>query len=521
MPDTIGMPPDQSTRPSNREAIDARFKKRQAAEKRFRRYGQLAIGLSIFFLVLLISSVTIRAISGFSKNVLLVDIPTEFVLTESPSENQDSLTSLVLKDVEKLVYPEGSKTRPTVDVFNQLAAGQLVREFTGHAASNGGDREFSIPLSDEVDLYLKGGVSSRTKLIIGQAGRLSRDGQDSYVLTDGGPDGFPELSNALTKPISAEPSTLVRLGSTWFSVTEFAGASLRMRYLGGAAPSLGEQSGLSIHATLLWQNEENRTLSDQEIAWAEILFSQGKIKRQVNWSLFTNADSTYPELAGAAAAIVGSLIVILVTALFAIPIGILAAIYLEEFAPKNRVTGLIELNINNLAAVPSIIFGLLGAVVFLNIFGMPRSAPIVGGLVLGLLILPTIIIASRAALGAVPQSTRDAALGVGASPTQTVFHHVLPLAAPGIVTGVIIAIARALGETAPLLIIGMVAFVNEVPSGPNDEATALPVLIFNWFGGAERAWEPKTSAIILILLMIVISMNIIAAIVRRRFEQRW
>jgi len=210
-----------------------------------------------------------------------------------------------------------------------------------------------------------------------------------------------------------------------------------------------------------------------------------------------------------------------VTALFAIPVGILAAVYLEEFAPKNRMTNIIELNINNLAAVPSIIFGLLGAALFINAFGMPRSVPLVGGLVLGLLVLPTVIIASRAALKSVPPSVRTAALGLGASQTQSVFHHVLPLAAPGIMTGAILAMARALGETAPLLLIGMVAFVNEVPTGPTQEATTLPVLIYKWFSGAERAWEPMTSAVIIILLATLVLMNLAVVLLRRRFERRW
>ncbi|MEO1786287.1 MAG: phosphate ABC transporter permease PstA, partial [Pseudomonadota bacterium] len=211
----------------------------------------------------------------------------------------------------------------------------------------------------------------------------------------------------------------------------------------------------------------------------------------------------------------------LVTAGFAVPVGIAAALYLEEFAPKTRVTELIEVNINNLAAVPSIVFGLLGAAVFLNIFGMPRSVPFVGGLVLGLLTLPTVIIASRASLRAVPPSIRAAALGLGASKTQTVFHHVLPLAAPGILTGAIIGLARALGETAPLLLIGMVAFVAEVPSGPTDEATALPVLVYKWSTGAERAWEYNTAAAIIVLLLFMIIMNATAVFLRRRFERRW
>ena len=211
----------------------------------------------------------------------------------------------------------------------------------------------------------------------------------------------------------------------------------------------------------------------------------------------------------------------LVTLVLCLPIGVAAAIYLEEFAPKNRWTDIIEVNINNLAAVPSIIFGLLGLAIFLNFFGLPRSAPLVGGLVLALLVLPTIIIASRAALKAVPPSIREAALGVGASHQQAVFHHVLPLAMPGVLTGTIIGMAHALGETAPLLLIGMVAFIVDVPGGVTDAATVLPVQIFLWSDLPEVGFQAKTSAAIIVLLMFLLIMNGLAILLRKRFERRW
>jgi phosphate transport system permease protein len=247
----------------------------------------------------------------------------------------------------------------------------------------------------------------------------------------------------------------------------------------------------------------------------------GPVDRVPRWTLLTNSDSTYPELAGGLSAIVGSLLTMLVTALVAMPIGILAAVYLEEFAPRNRVTEFIEVNINNLAAVPSIVFGLLGAALYINFLGMPRSAPLVGGLVLALMTFPVVIIASRAALKAVPPSVRSGALAVGASQMQTVFHHVVPLAAPGILTGAILGMARALGETAPLLLIGMVAFVGDVPKGPTDESTVMPVLIFSWSNNAERAWEPLTSAMIVILLAFLLLMNGLVVFLRRKYERRW
>ena len=264
-----------------------------------------------------------------------------------------------------------------------------------------------------------------------------------------------------------------------------------------------------------------RPLSDQQLAWIDALKSRAGLHLGFGSGFLTKGDSREPEQAGVWGAVVGSLFTLLVTLLVSFPIGVAAAIYLEEFARRNRWNDLIEVNINNLAAVPSIVFGLLGLAVFLNFFGMPRSAPLVGGLVLSLLTLPTIIIASRAAVKAVPPSIREAALGMGASKLQVVTHHVLPLAMPGILTGAIIGMARALGETAPLLMIGMVAFIVDVPHGPTDPATVLPVQIYLWADSPERAFIEKTSAGIMVLLAFLISMNAVAIFVRRKFERRW
>jgi phosphate transport system permease protein len=257
------------------------------------------------------------------------------------------------------------------------------------------------------------------------------------------------------------------------------------------------------------------------IAWVDRLDEQGLVKSKFNTGFFTNGDSREPELAGIGGAVAGSFYTLLVTLSLSFPIGVAAAIYLEEFAPKNRWTDLIEVNINNLAAVPSIVFGLLGLAMFINLFGLPRSAPLVGGLVLTLMTLPTIIIASRAALKSVPPSIREAALGVGASRMQTMFHHVLPLAMPGMLTGTIIGMAQALGETAPLLMIGMVAFIVDIPGGPLDPATVLPVQVYLWADSPERAFVERTSAAIIVLLAFLIAMNTFAVIMRRRFERRW
>lgn len=267
--------------------------------------------------------------------------------------------------------------------------------------------------------------------------------------------------------------------------------------------------------------EGNRRSSDVEVAFLERLKGDGRIQRNFNWLFFTSGDSREPELAGIRGALVGTSLTLLVTLLLSLPIGVLAAIYLEEFAPKNKATELIEININNLAAVPSIVFGLLGLAVFLNFFGFPRSAPLVGGLVLALLVLPTIIIASRAALKAVPPSIKEAALGVGASHQQAVFHHVLPLAMPGIMTGTIIGMAHALGETAPLLMIGMVAFIVDVPGALTDAATVLPVQVYLWSDLPEPAFKSKTAAAIIVLLVFLFVMNGFAIYLRKKFERRW
>ena len=267
--------------------------------------------------------------------------------------------------------------------------------------------------------------------------------------------------------------------------------------------------------------EADRRVSDAQIAWLDKLIAEGRVDLQLNRYFFTAGASSDPELAGIWSATVGSFFMLLVTLALSFPLGVATAIYLEEFAPRNRWTDLIEVNINNLAAVPSIVFGLLGLALFINVFGLPRSAPVVGGLVLSLMTLPVIIIASRAALMAVPPSIRDAALALGASKMQAVLHHVLPLAMPGMLTGTIIGMARALGESAPLLMIGMVAFIVDVPDSPLDPATALPVQVYLWADSPERAFVERTSAAILVLLVFLLVMNATAIMLRKRFERRF
>ena len=274
----------------------------------------------------------------------------------------------------------------------------------------------------------------------------------------------------------------------------------------------------NIDATL---EQSQRRINDKQLAWVKQLQDENQIEKRFNTQFFTGGDSREPEQAGIWGAVAGSALTLLVCFLLSFPLGVLAAVYLEEFASKGRINRLIEVNINNLAAVPSIVFGLLGLAIFLNFFNLPRSTPLVGGMVLALMTLPTIIIASRASLRAVPPSIREAAFGLGASKVQATFHHVVPLAMPGMLTGSIIGMAQALGETAPLLMIGMVAFIVDIPGGVTEAATALPVQIFLWADSPERGFLEKTSAAILVLLIFLVIMNLIAIILRRRLEVRW
>ncbi|WP_127145754.1 phosphate ABC transporter permease PstA [Pelagibacterium montanilacus] len=376
------------------------------------------------------------------------------------------------------------------------------------------------------------------------------------TLVLGGYQAFTQTHVRVTFPISTQNVDADDLrGSNWRAVvTEgvenlFPGQSEEVRGLGAriltnntqffvrdaviANPSLvGETLVLEVPASDPYDQlnkgvldrdlpENRRRLTDEQIAAYDIVEEQGLVSRPFNWALFFNADSRFPEIAGLSGAIVGSFYALMICFVISFPVGIAAAIYLEEFAPRNRYTDIIEVNINNLAAVPSIVFGLLGLAVFLQIFGLPRSAPLVGGMVLSLMTLPTIIIVTRNALKSVPPSIREAALGMGASKHQVIMHHVLPLALPGILTGTIIGLAQALGETAPLLLIGMNSFITSPPGGVMEASTALPTQIFIWADSPERGFVARTSAAILVLLGFLITMNAIAIFLRQRLERTW
>ncbi len=339
------------------------------------------------------------------------------------------------------------------------------------------------------------------------------------------------LRDALVKALGIDPGNRALIREATAMVSDSARIALRDKV--AANPSIiGTTQNVTFLASAnidsankgqidLTVDEKDRKVSDRQLAWMKRLGESGALHEAFNRGLFLSGNSSRPEAAGLGVALIGSLYLMLTVLVLALPVGVAASIYLEEFAPRNRLTDLIEVNINNLAAVPSIVYGLLGLSVFINMMGLPRSASLVGGLVLSLMTLPMIIIATRSALRAVPPSIRSAALGLGASRMQVVFHHVLPLAMPGILTGTILGLAHALGETAPLLLIGMVAFVANYPASPLDPSTALPVQIYMWASEAERAFVERTSGAIIVLLFFLVAMNIGAILLRRRFERRW
>ncbi|MBA3067169.1 MAG: phosphate ABC transporter permease PstA [Hyphomonas sp.] len=509
------------------------LKRRRAADGRFRYYGLSAIVVALGALAVLAVTIGSQAMSAASYHVVSYEVtldpaviaPEGASRPEDISRNVDGFYSLV-RDNLLNTFPEAgadrNSRREVSDFVTRLAVLPTARLVAGNPELIGSRISVTAPLNDDLDLYLKGiGVRER-KIRAGAISSVEPAPEGAFQVSGAG--AFNGLLAGLTvanegrKDDAVQLDVLLTSGVSTGRLTEISADTAHLELLTGRVADFTESAPT---ARIIQSAESERTISNKQIAWTLALQDMGRIKRAPRWTLLTNSDSTYPELAGGLSAIVGSLLTMLVTALVAMPVGILAAVYLEEFAPRNRVTEFIEVNINNLAAVPSIVFGLLGAALFINFIGMPRSAPLVGGLVLALMTFPVVIIASRAALKSVPPSVRAGALAVGASQMQTVFHHVVPLAAPGILTGAILGMARALGETAPLLLIGMVAFVGDVPKSPMDESTVMPVLIFSWSNNAERAWEPLTAAMIVILLAFLLLMNGLVVFLRRKYERRW
>ncbi|MEC7464628.1 MAG: phosphate ABC transporter permease PstA [Pseudomonadota bacterium] len=417
---------------SHSETIKASLKRRNAAERRFRFYGMLAISFAVACLGILFFTILSKGISAFQQTYIQIDIHFDSEQIDPKKLADANYQGLVKKSLRGL-FPEVKSRRDKKDLYKLVSSGasyELLDMVRKDPSLIGKNVSVWVTADDDVDMFAKGFI----------------------------PRELPE-------------------------------------------------------------NE--RRISNKELSWIDKLLSEQRVKKVFNTTFFSAGDSREPELSGVWGAAVGSFFTLLVTLILAFPLGVAGAIYLEEFAPKNRLTDMIEVNINNLAAVPSIVFGLLGLAIFLNFLGMPRSAPLVGGVVLALMTLPTIIIAARAALKSVPQSIREAAVGLGASRNQVVFHHVLPLAMPGVLTGTIIGMARALGETAPLLMIGMVAFIVDIPGGITDPATALPVQIYLWADSPERAFVERTSAAVIVLVGFLMTMNVLAAVLRKKFERQW
>ena len=478
--------------------------RRYAAERRFRIYGIAALALTAAFLLVLLTDIVWRSIPAFTQYHAVLDVTVDPAKVEASNPAAGDFEGLA-KIAWRAQFPSVDSRADRRLLNNLISNGggdELRRRVLADPSLIGQTVTVPVMLSDDADIYLKGQVTSVSR-VPGQ-GPLSirADGENVFlsgqglapgaiVFADGGAFKIPAEGDAAPAEVIVAPGAATEVAQGQWQILNFA------------VP------------------EADRKVGDRPAVWLEMMRDRGKLEQQFAWNLFLNGDSREAELAGILGSIMGSLMVVFVTVVLSLPIGVAAAIYLEEFAPKNRLTEIIEVNINNLAAVPSIIFGLLGLAVFLGFFGMPRSVPLVGGIVIALMSLPTIIIASRAAIRAVPPSIREAALGVGASHQQAVFHHVLPLAMPGIMTGTILAVASAIGETAPLLLIGMVAFIVDIPTGFLDSATVLPVQIYLWSDLPERAFEARTAAAIVVLLVIMLMLNALAIYLRKKFERRW
>ena len=516
------------------ELDQKRIARRYAAERRFRAYGLAAIALTAVFIAVVIVDIVGKGLPAFWQHSLTLDIPVSAEAVD-PAGSRDPAKmategdfAVPIRDALSAAFP-GNTSRAQRRLLTGLvstgASEQLRERVTADPRMVGSTVRMPVLLSADSDLYFKGretrssttaGATALT--VVGTAGEVKLTAAASSAFAAAlAAAGLPGTAVTLD---TSKPSLLVSVNGGIVKLASVDGAVATGTTLLPLAAEGAVKAGDWRIVTLMTP-EANRRIGDQQAAWLDALKARGQVEGHFAWRLFTAGDSREPELAGIRGAIIGSALTLLVTLALCLPLGVAAAVYLEEFAPKNRLTEIVEVNINNLAAVPSIVFGLLGLAMFLNFFGLPRSAPLVGGLVLALLVLPTIIIASRAALKAVPPSIKEAALGVGASHQQAVFHHVLPVAMPGVMTGTIIGMAHALGETAPLLMIGMVAFIVDIPSGITQAATVLPVQIYLWSDLPELAFQAKTAAAIMVLLVFLFIMNGLAIVLRRRFERRW
>ena len=535
------------------EASTRRLKKRYGANRRLQFYGLFAIALAIGLLGTLVSSLVVEGYKAFYQSKVALNIRLDPALID-PSNLREANYRRIFNTAIEQYFPEvttSAEKRQLSDIFSNESRYALRDYVVANPEQVGQTVKLKVSLSDPFDQLEKGVIpryvealgateKSRFEYLVNR-GLIEGRGADAVLklnlfvdpqrvnAADIGAGNFREIIADGLLAVLRTPDLVERVLATMMRAD--VADVLKAHVLANPA-SVGQvlenfKLPLSKAYGTLASGEtpmvfNGRFASEKQFDWLDRLKTQGLISYPFASELFVNPTSRFPELAGLAGAIAGSFYALMVCFLISFPLGIAAAVYLEEFAPKNRWTDLIEVNINNLAAVPSVVFGLLGLAVFLNTFGLPRSVPLVGGMVLALITLPTIIITTRAALKAVPPSIREAALGVGASRHQVVMHHVLPLAMPGILTGVIIGLAHALGETAPLLLIGMNAFIPSIENiGLLEPATALPTQIYAWADSPERGFVARTSAAILVLLGFLVLMNGIAIFLRQRFEQKW
>ncbi|WP_170937042.1 MULTISPECIES: phosphate ABC transporter permease PstA [Rhodomicrobium] len=534
------------------EANARRLKKRYAANRRLQFYGLTAIALAIGLLGTLVSSLVVEGYKAFYQSKATLEIRLDPADID-PKNLADANYRRIFNTAIERYVPEAktpAEKRQLSDIFSSEARYALRDYVLAHPEQIGQTIKLKVSLSDPFDQLEKGVIpryvdalsSSETSRFEALAGRglIEGRGADAAMKVSLSIDpqkvssadiGAGRFRDIIADGLLATLGNPNAVGAAWPMLRDDV-ADVLKAYVIAHPDSIGQRLEnfklpLSPNYAALASGEtpkvfNQRFASEKQFEWLDRLKAQGALSYPFASELLLNPTSRFPELAGLAGAIVGSFYALVVCFLISFPLGIAAAVYLEEFARRNRWTDLIEVNINNLAAVPSVVFGLLGLAVFLNSFGLPRSAPLVGGMVLALITLPTIIITTRAALKAVPPSVREAALGIGASKHQVVMHHVLPLAMPGIMTGVIIGLAHALGETAPLLLIGMNAFIPSIENiGLLEPATALPTQIYAWADSPERGFVARTSAAILVLLAFLVVMNGIAIFLRQRFERKW
>ena len=525
-----------------------RVRRRYAANWRLQAYGIIAISIAVGLLGVLLASIIATGYPAFVQTKIDLPIYVDPAKVDAEDPASGKYRSLVREALAKVVPGVPKSQQRSVGKILTADASYILRDYVvEHPEAIGKTITLPIAVSDPFDQLYKGVIPKELdalnwvqvrwfERLTNRGVVVEHDGRTSLKLdvyidpetVEAGPPPsgnfdalaqnslrtylpkvqdtslFDILANdapqAIEKRVAADPDIIGKTVQVFFPVSPPYAALAK-----GETPK-----------------EINPRFKEAQLEAFELIEKKGMVRTPFNWELFFNADSRFPERAGLAGAITGSFYALLICFMLSFPIGIAAAVYLEEFAPKNRFTDLIEVNINNLAAVPSVVFGLLGLAVFLGFFGLPRSVPLVGGMVLSLMTLPTIIITTRAALKAVPPSIREAALGVGASKHQVMMHHVLPLALPGIMTGTIIGMAQALGETAPLLLIGMNAFIPSVENmGLLEPATSLPTQIFSWADSPERGFVSRTSAAILVLLGFLVIMNLVAVALRQMFQRKW